>query len=1118
MEKTKRNESGRTIIETLGILAIIALLTVGGISAYSFLIRQQRRQETAKEVAQLVTSIRSAGLARHYEPAETIPVREAVKGPETVDNGTIMKLPDSEDSYAVVTTLNGGAFAVSLQMAKGTCATVLNAFAAQPASMFKVASDGTRLSAADLKRDNERFVQGTSSGKINADRGANEVGGVRMNVVLDDMTGDKKEEREEAKQRLAEMTSACEETGRARVIFDCPGGSSGYSHVYGVYCNQCPQGMLEDANGNCCSAYACGNLCACPSGTMCDTEKNACVLCATNGPAGQQGGNEQCQHVYSNAFNRHVCEGTTNTCVECVTDLDCHSAIGPQNPYGRDESGNYTHIYCRGHKCLECTVNYGETSGLPCQTLAKPLCDSGACKPCPAGKVYDPDLKQCICSSGISHPETGACVFCYDDQRGSLTDQGCGAGDYAGKPICTDAAGTNSFGVGGTNNPGTTCYECIIDSNCHAGEYCEQTTHTCKACGDGRIWDGTDCRLCQDNRSGEVTDNGCTGSSHLCEPVSTTGNGTGEYGNACRNCYNNNYGENQDVRDDGCTDENKLCEAGDAKYGMECYKCRDDHARAERDSGCAAGTPICLKSGTFNAEEVTYIYGTRCVKCVNDKDGYNTDTGCTEDKPMCNGSAGQSGTTCSACPAGQIWNDMLNSGCTVCYDSKTGATTDAGCGSGSWAGKPICVTPTKANNGKGTSGDRCAVCINDKTEGIDTGCTDKQPLCNGAQGEFGSACTTCPSGQVWNGKICSVCFDTATGNSTDNGCGSGSWAGKPICATPNKVNNGQGTAGNSCALCQNDKAEGTIDTGCSKEKPNCEADQGSFGTTCGNCPGPDKCIDAAGVAGTKGACIPVNSFDDIKRGSNGNCECLAAVRSQKVDDVQWLDYGAIGKDNERGYHCERLQTHRQRLYSIPVKFYCPRYMHVSDGMQADDFVAASNPSGIGTNSAARHDSSWRTHDNNIITPKVSSGTIQKGTAYLVIQDRWAGGVGMNSGNNQPAGGYFYFTQAKGTGDAGAVQKLTATASWNSGSSATHPIGGYACKVGAGSSSLPSKYHKHCSEYCDQIHKKSSSKSDGDFSLLFFKFDYTELVYTKGGTYANITWNRNRKEFVKIICR
>ena len=163
-------------------------------------------------------------------------------------------------------------------------------------------------------------------------------------------------------------------------------------------------------------------------------------------------------------------------------------------------------------------------------------------------------------------------------------------------------------------------------------------------------------------------------------------------------------------------------------------------------------------------------------------------------------------------------------------------------------------------------------------------------------------------------------------------------------------------------------------------------------------------------------------------------------------------------DGGPGGSCERLITNRKRKYTIPVKFYCDRYMHVSDNAQADDYVYSSYPSGIVSGGQDNTHNCWlQAHDNSIKT-KVSSSTIKKGkadTATLVVSDRWAAEVVLN--------GYFYFTLKKKDDATGAKRKLTVSAAWNPGSSKNQDTGKYRCKSGEGSSRLSGD--KHCSAHC-----------------------------------------------------
>ncbi len=54
-----KNESGRSMIEMLGVLAIVGVLSVGGISGYSKAMAKQKLNRTSYQISQILTSVRS---------------------------------------------------------------------------------------------------------------------------------------------------------------------------------------------------------------------------------------------------------------------------------------------------------------------------------------------------------------------------------------------------------------------------------------------------------------------------------------------------------------------------------------------------------------------------------------------------------------------------------------------------------------------------------------------------------------------------------------------------------------------------------------------------------------------------------------------------------------------------------------------------------------------------------------------------------------------------------------------------------------------------------------------------------------------------------------------------
>ncbi len=53
-----RQESGRSMIEMLGVLAIMGIITVGAITMISFAMKSQKRTAVTDDIAQMVTGVR----------------------------------------------------------------------------------------------------------------------------------------------------------------------------------------------------------------------------------------------------------------------------------------------------------------------------------------------------------------------------------------------------------------------------------------------------------------------------------------------------------------------------------------------------------------------------------------------------------------------------------------------------------------------------------------------------------------------------------------------------------------------------------------------------------------------------------------------------------------------------------------------------------------------------------------------------------------------------------------------------------------------------------------------------------------------------------------------------
>jgi hypothetical protein len=118
----------------------------------------------------------------------------------------------------------------------------------------------------------------------------------------------------------------------------------------------------------------------------------------------------------------------------------------------------------------------------------------------------------------------------------------------------------------------------------------------------------------------------------------------------------------------------------------------------------------------------------RCVTCLDDAPGVAEDSGCSEGSPMCVDIAGEA--TCVGCRGDSDCSDGVE--CTA--DRCTDATCEhlqlplgAACEGG------VC-------DGEGTA-QSCVACVDDASEGADTGCSEELPRCDTAQSP--AACATC---------------------------------------------------------------------------------------------------------------------------------------------------------------------------------------------------------------------------------------------------------------------------------------------------------------------------------------------------------------------------------------
>ena len=90
----RNNENGRSMVEMLGVLAIIGVLSAGGLAGYSKAMFKHKLNTTMEQITMLVTNIRTAyGTQRTYTGLDTAKVDQLGALPAGIRNGDVYRNP-----------------------------------------------------------------------------------------------------------------------------------------------------------------------------------------------------------------------------------------------------------------------------------------------------------------------------------------------------------------------------------------------------------------------------------------------------------------------------------------------------------------------------------------------------------------------------------------------------------------------------------------------------------------------------------------------------------------------------------------------------------------------------------------------------------------------------------------------------------------------------------------------------------------------------------------------------------------------------------------------------------------------------------------------------------------
>ena len=612
------------------------------------------------------------------------------------------------------------------------------------------------------------------------------------------------------------------------------------------------------------------------SGDVCRTSNNTCTPCVDSATGGAR-------DLGCETNQPPLCDdnGAIPTCVTCE---DSNPAATPAPDDGCLTATPACNVNAvGGAACVECLVDGHCTGSNVCDTT------NNTCVPCRNNQPGATQDSGCVPAEPICNEALNPndCVSCVNDNlSGSAPDMGC----TAQTPACNEAGITT-----------TVCVECLQDSDCSAGEVCDEPNKACVPCVDNLplaslptaddgcsalvpicelssgVADPTECVVCQQTAPTNDIDPGCLAGAPDCDINASTGN------RRCLGC----------LTDADCLG-NSVCNAG------ACVACVDTAVHPGTDRGCSTAERICHLISPSALPEPTGLVGDECRACRDDAGVGLTDTGCTTALPICD-ALRQTGEVCVECVSdpdcknGKVCDEAINS-CVPCVDSTPLTGQDDGC---PLASDPIC-------DDRGALGsETCEECLDTTGLGQDLGCTPLLPVCDEAA-VAGHDCvectqnTDCSAGETCQQatKTCAPCFNDASFPTPDSGCATAA----PVCVEQGSISGGGGATILTCVVCEDSSDVDTVnDEGCASLNPICnenvpgglcvecnDAADCGLGESCdvevGLCV---TCVDDR-LAGTNDTgCNDANPVCELGNAGIGDDRCVACEDDQDAGLRDW---------------------------------------------------------------------------------------------------------------------------------------------------------------------------------------------------------------------------------------
>ncbi len=255
----------------------------------------------------------------------------------------------------------------------------------------------------------------------------------------------------------------------------------------------CPEGSVCGPNKSC--VAGCGDANAvCPAGKVCYA--GGCVDCTEDTHCGPgrvcSAGNEcvpGCSDAQPQCLDNQVCDVASGTCVTCLDDGQCMDPALPQCDPATDscvgclEDGHCTNPalpFCSPAQktCVECV---GDAQCDPGSVCTGSQCVPGctATQDCPQSQTCDTASGQCVECTQDAHCG-GATKVCLTSENRCVeclpgANDTCPAGAWCrSDSVCEQGCKNGADCTSGVCLPTHSCDGCVSDSECAAGNVCDQ--------------------------------------------------------------------------------------------------------------------------------------------------------------------------------------------------------------------------------------------------------------------------------------------------------------------------------------------------------------------------------------------------------------------------------------------------------------------------------------------------------------------------------------------------------------------------------------------------------------------------------------------------------------------